>query len=177
MLNNRKRLRPRKKNVCLRKSRWPKKCPPGRQGIHFFSNLQTIHTNLSFQRNKRNKRTVKVNKANLVYIMLQCHSALIRSYFNSCLSKHLNSNNRTSECRHSNYQCSAQNKCRGQKNDLGQRRLIISLAFPRAPLKKSPHLAIFSTFCRVCIFYDKFNQRIDHLPCLYRNYMQEKCFT
>ena len=29
-----------------RKSRWPKKYPPGRQGIHFFlSNFQTILTN------------------------------------------------------------------------------------------------------------------------------------
>ena len=30
-------IRPSKKNVCLRKSGWPKKSPPGRQGIYFFS--------------------------------------------------------------------------------------------------------------------------------------------
>ena len=43
--------------------------------------------------------------------------------------------------------------------------------------KKSLHLASFSTFCRICIFYDKFHQQIDHLTCLNRNYIQEKCFT
>ena len=33
-------------NVCLRKCGWPKKRPPGRQGIHFYSpNFQTIHKN------------------------------------------------------------------------------------------------------------------------------------
>ena len=35
-----------KQNVCLRKSGWTKKSPPGRQGIHFFSPIfQNIHTN------------------------------------------------------------------------------------------------------------------------------------
>ena len=38
-------LRQSKRNVCLRKYGWRIKYPPGRQGIHFFSNFQTIHTN------------------------------------------------------------------------------------------------------------------------------------
>ena len=79
-----------KENLCLRKSGWPKKSPPGRQGIHFFSWFSDYTYKLSFQRNRRNKLTVKVNKANwsivmstIIYLILQWRFARIRYYFNS----------------------------------------------------------------------------------------------
>ena len=59
---------------------------------------------------------------------------------------------------------------------LWQEKLITSLALPRALLK----IAAFSIFCYILLrlhFFDKFHQQINHLPCLYKNYMQEKCFT
>ena len=64
---------------------------------------------------------------------------------------------------------------------LGQKKLIISLALPRALLQKWPHFTFFSTFCRVCIFLDKFHQQLNQFTQiilrLCRNYMLEKRFT
>ena len=64
---------------------------------------------------------------------------------------------------------------------LGQKKLIISLALPRALLKKWPHFTFFSTFCRVCIILDKSHQQLNQFTQiilrLWRNYMLEKRFT
>ena len=64
------------------------------------------------------------------------------------------------------------------ENYLRPKKLIISLALPRALLPKWPH---FTTFCRVCIFLDKFHQQLNQFTQiilrLCRNYMLEKRFT
>ena len=77
---------------------------------NFFPNFQIIHKNLSFQRNKRNKRTVKVNKVNwfivlptTIYLILQWRSAQIRPNSNNYQPKHLNNKNISDLCSHSNY--------------------------------------------------------------------------
>ena len=55
---------------------------------------------------------------------------------------------------------------------LGQKKLIMSLALPRAVLRKWPHLTFFSTFCRVYIFFYKFHQQINRLPKSFYIYLE-----
>ena len=96
------------KKICLRKSGWPKKSPPGRQGIHFFPNFQKIHTIQVFKGTKEISGRLKSTKqigllcCQPLITSFEWRSPRIRSYFNSYpLSppKHLNNNNRTSDVR------------------------------------------------------------------------------
>ena len=99
---------------------------------------------------QRNKRTVKVNKANwfivmstTIYLILSWSSARIRSYFNSYPTKHLNNNNRTSDVLSLLHEwCSAYL----HKTNMGvNNNLLQDLSDLSYDLRKNRKLEIFST--------------------------------